>query len=177
VAATTATAGTVVPTSASIVSNSGLCLQAFDDLNNNLLRDADEALVGGVDFEIKSLDGQTTTTYTTDGQQEPRCMSTLPDGRYSVNTKLPDDRTATTDSAWQLSLLSGTNVSLALGTRLEAPPTVEPTAEPTAAPVAETVDRSSTGSGAPLALLGGGVLIMLAGVALFFGLRSRQKSA
>jgi LysM repeat protein len=162
-----------------VASNSGLCLQAFNDLNGNLLREADETLVADVVFEIKSLDNQTAMTYTTDGQREPHCVSTLPDGRYSVNTQLPGDRTATTDSAWQLSLLSGTNVSLALGTRLNATATVEPTPEPTAAPtVAAAPQPASTGSsGAPLALLGGGVLIILAGVALFFGLRSRRKAA
>ena len=161
-----------------VASNSGLCLQAFDDLNGNLLREADEPLVAGVAFEIKSLDNQTAMTYTTDGRQEPHCVSTLPDGRYSVNTQLPDDRTATTDSAWQLSLLSGTNVSLALGTRLNVTATVEPTPEPTAAPTVAVAQSTSTpGSSAPLALLGGGVLIILAGVALFFGLRSRSKVA
>jgi LysM repeat protein len=186
-AATTSTAVTAVitsaagvtPTPAIVVFNSGLCMQAFDDLNGNLVRDTGEALVAGVGFEIKSLDGQATTTYTTDGQQEPHCIGTLPDGRYSVNTQLPDDRTATTDSAWQLALLSGTNVSLALGTRLDASPTPEPTAAPTALPTttAAAVERANTNNSAPLALLGGGALILLAGVALFFGLRSRQKSA
>jgi hypothetical protein len=75
-------------------------------------------------------------------------------------------------------LLSGTNVSLALGTRLDASPTPEPTAAPTALPTtAAAVERANTNNSAPLALLGGGALILLAGVALFFGLRSRQKAA
>ena len=34
---------------------------------------------------------------------------------------------------------------------------------------------SGSNSSAPLALLGGGALILLAGVALFLGLRSRKK--
>ena len=154
-------------------------MQAFDDLNNNLTREANEPLVSGVAFNVQSVDGKTSANYTTDGKHEPYCFANLPDGRYAVNTDLPADRTATTDSAWQMSLLAGTNVSIMLGTRLNTPPTTEPTQPPTPIPTAETAAASSSNSSnsAPLALLGGGTLILLAGVALFFGLRSRGKSA
>jgi hypothetical protein len=152
-------------------------VQAFDDLNNNLLREADEPLVASVVFDVKSVDGTTSITYTTSGTKEPYCFSTLPDGRYAVNTQLPADRTATTDSAWQMSLLAGTNVSIILGTRMNQPPTPEPTLEPTSVPTAVPAAASRSSSSAPIALLGGGALILLAGVALFLGLRSRNKAA
>jgi LysM repeat protein len=175
--AATATSPTATPLA--IAASSGLCVQAFDDLDNNLVRDASEPLVPDVVFDVKSLDGKTTATYTTSGTQEPHCFSTLPDGRYAVNTQLPADRVATTDSAWQMALLAGTNVSIMLGTRLNEPPTPEPSIEPTPAPTLETapVAASSSNTSAPIALLGGGALILLAGVALFFGLRSRNKAA
>lgn len=183
---TPAVAATVAATSTSptatpmvVAASSGLCVQAFDDLNNNLVREADEPLVPGVVFDVKSLDGTTAVNYTTSGTQEPHCFSTLPDGRYAVNTQLPENRLATTDSAWQMSLLAGTNVNIVLGTRVNEPPTVEPTIEPTAAPTAAAAAAAPSGgnSSAPIALLGGGALILLAGVALFFGLRSRNKVA
>jgi LysM repeat protein len=172
--AVTPTAPTSTP--AVVALSSGLCLQAFDDLNNNLTRDSDEALVAGIVFNVKSVDGTTSVDYTTDGQQEPHCLATLPDGRYAVNTQLPGDRVATTDAAWQMSLLAGTNVNIVLGTRLDAVPTVEPTQEPTPAPATPVATPARNGNtAAPLALLGGGVLILFAGVALFLGLRSRKK--
>lgn len=158
-----------------IAASSGLCVQAFDDLNNNLVREADEPLIAGVFFDVKSVDGKTAANYTTSGTQEPYCFSTLPDGRYAVNTQLPADRLATTDSAWQMSLLAGTNVSIMLGTRLDAPPTPEPTAEPTPLATVEEAGPSRGNNSASLALLGGGALILLAGVAMFLGLRSRGK--
>jgi LysM repeat protein len=173
--AATSTSPTTTPMA--VAAASGLCVQAFDDLNNNLLREPDEPLVAGVSFDVKSVDGQTSANYTTNGTQEPYCFSTLPDGRYAVNTQLPDDRVATTDSAWQMSLLAGTNVSIMLGTRVNAPPTTEPTLEPTPAPTVATATASTGNGSASIALLGGGALILLAGVALFFGLRSRNKAA
>ncbi len=161
-----------------IAASSGLCVQAFDDLNNNLVREADEPLVSGIVFDVKSVDGKTTADYTTNGTQEPYCFSMLPDGRYAVNTQLPADRVATTDSAWKMSLLADTNVSIMLGTRVNAPPTLEPTTEPTSVPAAEAAATTGRGSNsAPLTLLGGGALILLAGVVLFLGLRSRRKAA
>lgn len=161
-------------TPANVAMSSGLCLQAFDDLNNNLARDPNEALVPGVVFTVKSVDGKTSLDYTTDGQQEPHCFSTLPDGRYTVNTQLPADRVATTDSGWQMSLLAGTNVNIALGTRLDVTPTLEPTLAATPLPPTPAATPGRANSSAPLALLGGGVLILFAGVALFLGLRSRR---
>ncbi len=176
-ATTAATATSPTATPMVVAASSGLCVQAFDDLNDNLVRDADEPLVPDVVFDVKSLDGQTSANYTTTGTQEPYCFSSLPDGRYAVNSQLPADRSATTDSAWQMSLLAGTNVNIVLGTRVNQPPTSEPTLEPTPAPTVVAAAASTGSTSAPIALLGGGALILLAGVALFFGLRSRNKAA
>ncbi len=177
----TAAPTTTSPTSTpmAVAATSGLCVQAFDDRNNDLVREAGEPLVAGVAFDVKSADGKTTANYTTDGTKEPYCFSTLPDGRYTVSTQLPNGLLATTDSAWQMSLLAGTNVSIMLGTRVNAPPTLEPTVAPTAAAaLAETTAPTARPNNtAPMLLLGGGALILLAGVAMFFGLRSRRKSA
>jgi LysM repeat protein len=174
---TTTVATPAVPTStpAAVAMSSGLCLQAFDDLNNNLTRDADEALVAGVVFNVKSVDGATSVDYTTDGQHEPHCFTTLPDGRYAVNTQLPADRVATTDSAWPMSLLAGTNVNIVLGTHLNVAPTVEPTLEPTPVPATPAPKPAANTNASSLALLGGGVLVLFAGVILFLGLRARKK--
>lgn len=172
----TPTATAPTSTTANVAMSSGLCLQAFDDLNNNLTRDSAETLVAGIVFNVKSVDGKTSVDYTTDGKQEPHCFTTLPDGRYAINTQLPADRVATTDSAWQMSLLTGTNVNIVLGTRLDVTPAaVEPTLEPTSIPATPAPTPTRSNNAAPLALLGGGVLILFAGVALLLGLRARKK--
>lgn len=171
------------PTPAQIALASGLCVQAFDDVNTNLIRDEGEALVPGVAFNITSADGATSVDYTTDGQQEPHCFTTLPDGRYAVSTTLPANFSATTDSAWDLALLTGTNVNIVMGTRAEPTPTPPasatqpPAPAPTTAPATTSAASGSGNNASSLALLGGGALILLAGVALFFGLRSRRRSA
>ena len=173
---TTVTTTVNTPAPTLVAANSGLCMQAFEDSNANAVRDSGEALAAGVKFDIQSEAGQT-TSYTTDGKQEPHCISNLPDGRYAAKVTLPAGEAATTDTQWSLSLLSGTNINLAVGVQQAAAPTAEPTSAPASTPVAaESVTRTPNNT-ASLTLLVGGVFIILAAVALFFGLRSRHKAA
>ncbi len=167
---------TTIPAPTLVATNSGLCVQAFADLNANTLRDAGEALLPGVTFNIQGTSGQA-GTYTTNGQQEPYCFTNLPDGRYNVSAVLPAGQVATTDITWTLSLLSGTNVNIAVGAQQVVTPTPQPTAEPTVTPTVASGEIEASNRTAPLALLGGGALMILAVVALFFGLRSRHRAA
>ncbi len=157
---------------------SGLCLGAFDDVNANGTRDANETSLAGVNFEVKDAGGQVVASYTSDSQAEPNCLGNLPDGRYTVNVTLPTGRVATTETRWSLSLLSGTTIKVLVGSQIPpaatAEPTTAPSAEPTAAPVAaETAGRSSSSS---LALLIGGALVLLAVAALAFVLSARRRA-
>jgi murein DD-endopeptidase MepM/ murein hydrolase activator NlpD len=150
----------------------GLCLLAFDDVNGNGTRDSGEGLTAGVKFEVKSADGQSVATYTSDGVKEPDCLTNLPDGRYSIEVTPPDGQLATTDTRWSLSLLSSTAVNIAFGSQAApAAATATPSAAPTAVPAATA---SGNGSSA-LTLLVGGAFVLLAMAALFLGLRPRRK--
>ena len=168
---------TVTPTLA--IANSGLCLTAYDDQNGNAERDSGEALLPGVQFVVKDTDGKTVATYTTDGVKEPHCLSNLADGRYTVSVTPPADRAATTDTSYAMALLSDTTVPIIFGSESKPAPsqlTLPPGAAPTLAVTAEAAGtRSSGGSGAPLGLLAGGAMILLAAAALAFGLSSRRK--
>jgi hypothetical protein len=78
-----------------------------------------------------------------------------------------------------MSLLSGTTVPITFGSKSKPAPsqsTLTPGATPTLAATAEAAGaRSGGGSGAPLGLLAGGAMILLAAAALAFGLSSRRK--
>ncbi len=155
------------------VANSGLCLAAFDDQNGDTARDSGEALIEGVQFDVKDANGQSAATYTTDGVKEPHCINTLPAGRYTIEITLPPSRTATSDTRWLVSLLSDTTVNVAFGSRvLEA--TAVPGETPTPAPTV-AADAAGRGSSAPLGLLLGGALILLAAAAFAFGVSARRR--
>ncbi len=165
---------TITPTLA--LAKSGLCLTAFDDTNGNGTRDAGEALVSGIQFTVKDSNGNAVTSYTTDSANDPHCIGNLSDGRYTVSVSPPTGRTPTGDTQWIVGLLSNTTVNVSFASRvLEATTTLEaanPTPATSATPDAA---RSSTGSGAPLGLLIGGAMILLAVAALAFGLSARRR--
>jgi LysM repeat protein len=157
-------------TSIPAVAASGLCLLAFDDESGGGTFTGSEALVAGVTFEVKSSDGKSLATYTSDGQQEPHCLGNLPDGRYSVDVTLPTGRQATTEIHWSLSLLSGTSVNVNIGSKPAPIDTATPAV--TATPEAAAANQSGGGT---FALIAGAALVVIAGIALFIGLRSRKK--
>ncbi|HZY43435.1 MAG TPA: LysM peptidoglycan-binding domain-containing protein [Anaerolineae bacterium] len=164
------TSASPLPTPTPAVSASGLCLLAFDDESEAGTFTGSEALVTGVTFDVKGSDGKSLASYTSNGQQEPHCLSNLPDGRYTVDVTLPDGRQATTEIHWSLSLLSGTSVNVNIGTK----PAPIDTATPAVTATPPTAAASQSGGGT-FALIAGAALIVIAGIALFIGLRSRKK--
>lgn len=161
-----------VVTQTAALENEGLCLTAFDDLNDNGTRDAGENLVAGVQFDVKDANGQSVAQVTSDGVTEVNCLSNLPNGRYTVDITAPPDRTATSDTKWSVSLITGTRVGVAFGSRVPVnTPTPAPTLEaPT--PVPQPAGRPST---APLGLLVGGAFILMAVAAFAFVLSARRR--
>jgi hypothetical protein len=168
---TIATSTPVIATPA--LAQSGLCVSTFDDQNGNGSRDSGEQSVADVEFEVKDANSQVVATYTTDAAPESHCIGNLPDGRYTVSVTSPAGRLATTDANWALSLLSGTAVNIAFGSQIEpvSSPTLE--ASPTAEAAAEVVSPRS--SGAPLGLLVGGALVLLAVAAFAFAISARRR--
>lgn len=119
----------------------GLCLGAFDDTNNNTVRDGGEASLSGVTFAVLSGASQA-ASYTTDGASQPNCLTQLPPGSYSVQITLPAGYVAALDKT-DLTLASDQRTDLIVAARRgeKAAPTL---AAPTAAP-AKTPARSNTG--------------------------------
>ena len=174
---TTLSTSTPAPNGTPALANSGLCLNAYDDVNGNGTRESDETtVVAGVRFDVLDAQNQVVTSYTSDGTEAVHCLSNLPDGRYTIDIAPPPDYTATTDLKWSVSLLSGTSVNVNFGSHIApaatATPEVAPTAQAEAATVPAPAERST---GAPLSLLIGGALVLLAIAALAFALSSRRR--
>jgi LysM repeat protein len=154
------TATRVPPTATPIPS--GLCLSAFEDLNNNAVRDGNERGLSGVTF-IVSAGGNEVARYSADASGVPYCLTQLTPGSYSVQVILPPGYIAPFEQ---------TNVTTALGQRVElavaarkgekATPTVEPTVP------AQTSSPGLFGSSTALIVIAifGVLILALAGVAI-----------
>jgi len=107
----TKVAGTPVP--------AGLCIQAFNDHNDNGLYDGNEELVANVKFTVLSGESQV-AAYTTNGVAEPRCFTDLVPGAYAVRVELPPSYVSTTDEQIGLALAAGQTARVAFGVRLSS---------------------------------------------------------
>ena len=105
----TTVAGTPAP--------AGLCIQAFNDHNDNGLYDGNEELVANVKFTVLSGEGQV-AAFTTNGIAEPRCFADLMPGAYAVRVELPPSYVSTTDEQIGLALAAGQTARVAFGVQL-----------------------------------------------------------
>jgi len=121
----------------------GLCLGAFDDANNNTVRDGGEASLAGVTFVVLS-GGSQAASYTTEGASQPNCLTQLSPGSYSVQIALPAGYVAALDKT-DLTLVSGQRTDLIVAARRgeKAAPTLAATTP--AQPKATAPARSNTG--------------------------------
>ena len=93
----------------------GLCLSAFEDLNNNTLRDGNEQGLAGATFVVSS-GGNEVARYATGGSSVPYCLTQLPPGAYSVQIVLPPGYVAPFEKT-EVALALGQKVELALAAR------------------------------------------------------------
>lgn len=106
------------------VPSAELCLSAFDDLNENLIRDEGEAVRPDVTFNI-FLGNKSVSTYLSVPEQTEFCISGLQPGAYRISrSRLPNEK-LTSSSEIAVTLADGSSVALPFGSVLvQAEPTV-----------------------------------------------------
>ncbi len=140
---------------AAALAKAGLCVQAFNDRNTNGMYDGNEELVANIEFDVLSSAEQV-ATYTTNGVDEPHCLTDLPSGAYTVRIVAPMNYAATTDQQMGVALASGQTANVSFGVQ---PPGGKGAAEATA-----DAERGNllTGPGAAIAgACGLGVLLVV----------------
>jgi murein DD-endopeptidase MepM/ murein hydrolase activator NlpD len=103
------------PTAAVVAqAKAGLCVQAFNDRNSNGVYDGNEELVSNIKFTV--LSGQDeVAAYTTNGVDEPYCLTGLLSGAYMVRIEAPKNYVATTDQQMGVALASGQTANVSFG--------------------------------------------------------------
>jgi hypothetical protein len=94
-----------------------ICLMAYDDPNQNGVRDGGESLRPAVAFTIS--DGQSVVSnYVTDGESEPFCIKGLPEGSYRVARSGRPNEIMTTPGDRAVSVADNSSMSLEFGSYL-----------------------------------------------------------
>lgn len=165
-----------------------ICLTAFEDANQNRVRDNGEPTTAGVAFTVYNRD-KVVANVITDGREEPHCVAGLAPGEYYVTRSILPGERLTTDGDWALVIANANTLYQAFGsirssaTPVAGSPSAAPAGNVTASapmatqPAAPTAaDEPANGfllwGGAGFLVLGG--LLLLAAVLL---LRSRRTRA
>jgi serine-aspartate repeat-containing protein C/D/E len=134
---------------------------AFQDNNQNGLRDEGDALLPGARFMVAKPDGSVVGTYTTDGLSEPHALADLLAGPYHVTATAPLGYMPSDESAWDVTLPPGGQVDVAFSARLI------PTATATPRPTSTTTPLPPTPTPTPVPSAGasiGSALYSISGV-------------
>jgi len=99
------------------VTGASICLTAFDDPNENGLKDAAEMLRPAVAFTI-SNNQAVVSNYVTDGSSEPFCIQGLEAGSYRVTRSNLPDEVLTTPGDHSVTLADATSIDLQFGSYL-----------------------------------------------------------
>jgi len=128
---------------------SGICLEAYDDLDRDGIHDEGEPLRAGVAFTIYNTEA-VVANYITDGVSEPHCIAGLLPGEYRVTRSIGPGEVLTTGGDWTLSLTAGSQLRQAFGSVTGAAATAaglaaaEPAAGTTALPTPANPPAAAT---------------------------------
>ncbi|NWF67996.1 MAG: LysM peptidoglycan-binding domain-containing protein [Chloroflexi bacterium] len=159
-----------------------LCVQFFEDANQNRLQDADEALLSGGEI---ALSGQSSASGQT-AAAEALCFANLAAGHYVAAASAPAGYGLTTPDQLRVQLFPGETLFVAFGAASGVEVAAVPTADAQTAPVQEANPPLAEETRAPSALdtllensglivLGLAGMVMLAGLGLtLFGLLRRR---
>jgi LysM repeat protein len=111
-------AATPAPASAgAAISQTQLCVSAFDDLNGDSVRSTDEGLAAGAIFYVTDEHDQLIVSYLTDGQSEPHCFTRLVPGKFGILIEPAAGTLATSDRRWSIALDPGATLNVHFGSR------------------------------------------------------------
>ncbi len=144
-----------------------LCVLAFNDQNNDMIRQEGESLLPSSSLSLIGVDGVVGTPYTTDGLNEPYCFENLPPGNYVLRQTPPPGYAPSGPNEWGVMVAAGSVSSLQLGYTREDGSTT-PVATPEGEPETQNPDGNDTPSGGANKILTtiiritGGIVLLLA---------------
>ena len=160
-----------------VLTDGHICVEAFNDANNNQAKDSGEQLLGGVGFTLSDTAGVKGSYVTSGLELEAYCFGGLQPGTYTVDARPPLGVANTTSAEWPIGLTAGMKFEVQYGgSRSVSEANVSAEANPTVAEVgSETTGASSTSDGDAASGLGRiamGVLgiIVLLGAGFMAGL-------
>ncbi len=150
---------TITPTP--FVGTTEICVELFNDLNGDALRETGEPPIVGGAVSVSETDGKYSKTLTTDATTDPLCFSDVPQGNYNISAAIPDSYNPTMNLSTTITVNAGDTAIIDFGAQSKDTTVAQPT---------------GNGSGGPSTVLGiFGGLLLLGGIGLgWYALRLRR---
>lgn len=149
-----------------------ICVQVFEDLNNDGVR-AEDGELGLTDQAITiSQDGNTITTYITDGSGELHCFEDLESGTYQVQVFPTADYMVAGDDSWAVAIAEGVMMPVSFGLQKAPESVADAGGQDANSPGDTAAAEGNTGGGmsdyiGTIVLAVAAVLIILAGAGVY----------
>jgi hypothetical protein len=174
------------PTATSTPVPASICVQVYDDPNQNKSQDTGEQLLAKAELQLLNEQGQVLETYTTEARTDPYCFVVRQAGIYYLREKNPTGYLSVSPDDWGISITPGGKVHIRFWDYLPPTPTATntiaptntptpspsptvvstPTVKPTEQPVASSDDNISKGVYSVI-----GIILAILGVMLIVGVR------
>jgi len=154
------TAGTVVPSATPFRGNGEVCVEVFEDVNGDALRQDSEGLIADAAVSLTDRLGTVSKTGTTSSGTSSLCFQDIPAGDYNISVALPDGYNPTTVMNYALHVNAGDQALLDFGAQLTSNAIPLPPAEGGHSPL--------------LGLIGGVLLVIGLGLGIYILLRLRK---
>ncbi|MDZ4765588.1 MAG: LysM peptidoglycan-binding domain-containing protein [Chloroflexota bacterium] len=126
-----------------------VCIELFDDVNQNRIRDGGEAPLTGGQLTLLDAAGVTVRTFETGAGGDLACVEALTPGAYTANAGAPPDYALTTPDGLRVDAHPGADVRIAFGAARGATVLPAPTFDIEAVIVESPADVSAPTSRAP----------------------------
>ena len=144
------TAGTPQPTATVFHGNGVVCVEVFDDVNGDALRQDSELLIPNAAVSLTDRQGVVSKTGLTANSTDPLCFQNIPEGDYNISIAIPEGYNPTTNTNYALKLNAGDQISLDFGAQISSTGQPLPPAEGGHSPMLGFV-------GVVLLIVGGGL--------------------
>ena len=143
---------------ADISSGGSICVNAFDDVNANGLRDANEGFMPGVTLAVASSSAVEIRAVS-EGTEEPRCLAGIEPGIYQVAQEVPDQLQMTTAANTTVEAVAGSTTFVAFGSRSRSGEPVATAPSGSEAVVEEGKPAAEEGGSTPQPTTGGMICV------------------
>ncbi len=153
----------VLPTATPKPGSGNLCVLLYLDANGDGFRQDDENSIPGGAISVSNRSGSVSLTTDTLPGTEPECFEKVPEGDYNVSVAVPSGYNPTTITSLAFTLMPGDQAYLDFG------------AQESSATVAEAPAPAASGKSPLLGLIGGSLLLLGVGLAVFAGKLMRTR--